>query len=242
MRWPYIISRLSALAAIWLIVFFLFDPALKWAAIRGGESAAGAKVEIKGLKTEFFPPSLAVSGVTVADRTDPWKNIIQFDSLRMSLEGRPILEKKIIVREASLEGLRTGTKREKSGELPKRKKTDSSVFNAFKKIGGQGADLALARTEDIKSSAKTEIKADTLESAKLADKLKAGFEDKTKELEKLSDTNGIENRVNSISKAFEEIRDAKNPADKLKKIKGLKDDAAILKSEIESSRTKINSA
>ena len=136
MRWSYIIPRLSALLLLWLAVFFGFDPLLKWGLKKAGQSVAGAKVDIGRVKTKFFPPSINIVEVAVADKANPFTNIVEFNSLSFAMAGRPLLEKKVLVEKAALSGLQFSTPRKTSGALPFAPKEPESA--AEKKIKSHG--------------------------------------------------------------------------------------------------------
>ncbi len=87
--------RLSFLFVLYLIVYVSMDPLLRWAAIKAGESAVGAKVEIGRLTTGLFPPRLELKRVAVADAGQPMKNLFEFERAAFEMEGRPLLEKKL---------------------------------------------------------------------------------------------------------------------------------------------------
>jgi uncharacterized protein (TIGR03545 family) len=103
---------------LWAIVFFFFDPALKYGLIKAGEKAAGARVEIGSLKSHWLRGSLEIHGIAVADRAEPMKNVVEFSRAAFRLDVGALLRGKAVVREAALEGLRLGTPRTRSGSLP----------------------------------------------------------------------------------------------------------------------------
>src|SRR6185295_11786053 len=111
--------KLSFLAVLYVLVAVFFDPLLRCAAEMAGGFAAGAKVDIAGLKTGLFPPRLELKGVAVADAAQPMQNVIEFDRAAFTLEGGALLQKKFVVGEAALEGLKFSTPRTTSGALPK---------------------------------------------------------------------------------------------------------------------------
>lgn len=121
MRWKFIIPAgiIFALIAAFNILFL--DAIIKNVMISGGEMALGAKVEISKVKTNFRNFSIIISGLNAADKSDPWKNIFEVDSMRFSLEPVPLLSKKFIIDEMSVQGIRWGTKRTSSGALPPKK-------------------------------------------------------------------------------------------------------------------------
>ena len=118
MRWGYIVPRVVLLGSVWAFLAFGFDPLLKWELINAGQQAAGAKVNVGAVQTKLFPPALSVGKTTVANRNQPGTNLVDFDSLSLTVAGGPLLKKLYIVEEGTLTGLKTGTPREDSGLFP----------------------------------------------------------------------------------------------------------------------------
>jgi len=118
MRWSYLLPRFIFLALVWAFFFFAFDPILKWSLRKGMEKAAGAKVEIVSVKTTFLHPSFRMTGVTVGSAEEEFTNILEFSELKFDIAGAPLLEKKFIIDEAGLAGLKFGTARKTSAKLP----------------------------------------------------------------------------------------------------------------------------
>lgn len=118
MRWNLVIPALIVALAITAFNIFFFDGILKSAMIAVGQKVFAAKVEIAGVKTKFTNLSVTIAGVRVADRTDPWKNLFEMDSVRFAVRPLPLLSKKVLIDEMALEGVQWGTQRKTSGALP----------------------------------------------------------------------------------------------------------------------------
>lgn len=118
MRWTYILPRAILVGLVWAFFQYGFDPLVRQGMIYSGQRAARAKVEVAGLTTTFFSPSLSASNIAVADRKHPGTNLVEFTDLRGNVELHPLLKKSFIVEEATVSGLKWGTKRADSGLLP----------------------------------------------------------------------------------------------------------------------------
>jgi uncharacterized protein (TIGR03545 family) len=118
MRWTYLLPRAILVGLVWAFFHYGFDPALRGGMICTGQRAARAKVEIAGLETTFFAPTIKTTNVQVADRKHPGTNLVEFTDLHAKIEGLPLLKRTYIVEEASVSGLQWGTKRADSGLLP----------------------------------------------------------------------------------------------------------------------------
>lgn len=118
MRWTYLLPRAILIGLVWAFFQYGFDPLLRRGMIYTGQRAAHAKVEIAGLNTTFFAPTIKAANVQVADRKHPGTNLVEFTDLRAKVELQPLLKRNYIVEEASVSGLQWGTKRADSGLLP----------------------------------------------------------------------------------------------------------------------------
>ena len=156
-RWSYLGPRLVVLALLWAAAAFALDPLLRRGVERAGSAAVGARVNVSGLSTKIFPPSLRLWGVAVADPEEPMRNLFEFRAASFAFEGRPLLEKKLVVGAAALEGLTLGTPRTASGALPRAKPSPAAAAlskwageakNAFG-AAGAGAEADLAATYKV---------------------------------------------------------------------------------------------
>lgn len=118
MRWKFVIPALILVLLVAAFNIFFFDRILKHFIVAGGQKIFAAKVEVARVKTRFSNLSIDISGVQVADRNDPFKNLFEFGSVRFALKPLPLLSKKVVIEEMALEGVRWGTRRTTSGALP----------------------------------------------------------------------------------------------------------------------------
>ncbi len=245
MRWSYIISRVVVVAVIWLAVFFGLDPLIKWGMRKTGESITGAKVDIGKVKTKFFPPSMTIEKLAAASKSDPWTNMVEFNNLSMSIEGRPLFEKAVIVREASLSGLRFNTKRSTSGKLPF--VPPSAMGKKFAEWTSSGKGFAMDRFSSIKTDAIKDIKVapDSLESVKLANELKAQYaaeadawKTRLEGMKFQERAKGLEERFRQLEKESDTLKQIQMGQALLKDADALKNDIAKTKDEVTASLDK----
>lgn len=118
MRWTYLLPRAILVGLVWAFFQYGFDPLLRRGMIYSGQRAARAKVEIVGLETTFFAPTVKATSAQVADRKHPGTNLVEFADLHAKIELQPLLKRNYILEEASVSGLQWGTKRADSGLLP----------------------------------------------------------------------------------------------------------------------------
>ncbi len=124
MRWKGFISLLVVLALIFGGALFFADSILQRSITAGGTRIWGAKVEIDDLTISWSPIGMKIDGVTVASRTEEFKNLFEVDSLNGSVLIKPLLEKKINIEEISGKGLNFNTDRQVSGFLPVEEKVE----------------------------------------------------------------------------------------------------------------------
>lgn len=210
MRWSYLAPRLVLLVLVWAFSVFAFDPLLKWAMIKGLEKAAKAKVEISSVKTTFLHPSLVINGLTVGDSSEEYANLLQFSRLELSAEGAPLLEKKLVVDEASLTGLRFGTPRKTSGFLLFVKPEPPSPM--VEKAQRQAKELASASAGNLAAKAKADYKVspDDLESVKLAKQLKANYEKTYADISARFDGKAYQSDLDALKARYAKARGEKN--------------------------------
>ncbi len=118
MRWTYLLPRAILIGLVWAFFQYGFDPLLRRGMIYSVQRAARAKVELAGLETTFFAPTIKATNVQVADRKHPGTNLFEFTGLQAKIELQPLLKRNYILEEASVSGLQWGTKRADSGMLP----------------------------------------------------------------------------------------------------------------------------
>ena len=244
MRKSYLLPRLILLALVWAFFFFAFDPLLKWGMIKGVEKGAKAKAEIASLHTTFLPPSLKLTGFAVADAKDEYKNLLEFSELAFAAEGKPLLEKKLVVDKAALSGLRFGTARKTSGKLAFVKEEPSELVEGFKK---ESRDFALDRAADVKAGAVEDYKVDPSElgSVKLAKQLEESYQKDYQDISARVDTKKYEAGLEALKARYEKAKgesnfakQAKDYADIGKEVKKLTADFKKDKAEAEAALAK----
>lgn len=113
-----VLGLLGGTLLLWLLVIFLFDPLLKLALVSGAQAVNGAKVDVGSLRTKWLAGTLTVAGLEVADPDATMSNTVSFERAVFRLDVSAALRGKGVVREASVTGVRFGTKRRRDGRLP----------------------------------------------------------------------------------------------------------------------------
>lgn len=76
-----------------------------------GTKALGAQLDIDRVDIGLASTTLAIHGIALADPFDPGRNLFEIRQLRVELEPRPLLEKKLVIRRLTVADVRTGTRR-----------------------------------------------------------------------------------------------------------------------------------
>ncbi len=236
MRRSYILPRLVLLAFVWAFFFFAFDPLVKWGIIKGLEKGAKAKVEIAALHTTFLHPSLRLTGFAVADSGAEYRNLVEFSELSFSAEGAPLLEKKLVVDNASLSGLRFGTPRKTSGKLPFVREAPSELAEGLKK---EAAGFALERAADIKSGvmADYKISPDDLGSVKLAKQLAEDYSRDYKDISERLNTQKYQDGLSALKARYEKAKGESDFAEQAKEYAEIAKEVKALTAEFKNDKT-----
>lgn len=235
MRWTYLLPRAILVGLVWSFFHYGFDPLLRGGMIYSGQRAARAKVDIAGLETTFFAPTIKAANVQVADRKHPGTNLVEFTDLQAKLEGQPLMKRSFIVEEASVSGLKWGTKRGDSGLLPGDEEPDLSEDSHGQMLDNVKQEL-LARSKDwlagLVDRAKLDFDPNQFESVRLGQELEerwpkefGRYEEELKalkqridELQKSVKVKGG-NELEQINRYSKTAKDAKQLLNELEQIK-----------------------
>jgi uncharacterized protein (TIGR03545 family) len=110
-RWKGLIPLVLILLAIVVVWLTLGEVFVKSTIEEAATKFLGTEVDIARLDVSLRDATIELRGVTIADPFDRMKNLIEADRVRGVLEGRPLLERKIILRTLVLGGVKTGTTR-----------------------------------------------------------------------------------------------------------------------------------
>ncbi len=117
-RWSGFVPVLTLLAGFGIYINFFLDAHLKYGLSQVASSLNGAWVDIGKLKTSLLNCTFEMTDIEVGDPALPMRNRAAISRVYYQFLFRPILSKKFVIREASISGIRWGTERRTSGELP----------------------------------------------------------------------------------------------------------------------------
>jgi hypothetical protein len=142
----------AAAGLVGLFLCLFLDPLLKRGLISVAQSAAKAKVDVGTLSTSLRRGELVIRSVTVADKSEPMKNVVEFGEAKLAFKPSAALKGRLVIADAALTGLRFGTPRKTSGAL-RASDEPSKVESAVR--GSIAPGVEQAKTE-ARSAAKLE--------------------------------------------------------------------------------------
>jgi uncharacterized protein (TIGR03545 family) len=110
-RWRGLIPIVVVLLAIVVGWLTMGEALLRNTLEEGATKFLGTQVDIASLHVRLRDATVELQGVSIADPFDRMRNLVEAQRVTAVLEGRPLLEKKIIVRTLTLAGVHTGTAR-----------------------------------------------------------------------------------------------------------------------------------
>jgi uncharacterized protein (TIGR03545 family) len=236
MRWKYVIPAVVVVALILVFNLFFLDSILKWGLVAGGELAFGARVEVARVRTKLSTLSVAISGLQVADKNAPLKNLFEVGEIRFGVEPLPLLSKKVIIDSMNVTGVRWGTARKISGALPPRKQAKithrwQNVNSPLSKLStavtdqGQAKLAALPAVEALRAAQEQikgatvagKVKPENLPMLKEMDAMKAGYQQKAADYQTRLQQLQVQDKLNALGPAWNEVSALKiqNPQDLL---------------------------
>jgi len=116
--------RWWGIAVFILIVLFVFgiwyllaDQIIANNIEKTGEYIVGAKVEVGKADLTIIPLGVTLTNLKIANPNLPMQNLIEVDNIRFHLDGKYLFERKVIIKDMVIDGLKFNTEREKSGEI-----------------------------------------------------------------------------------------------------------------------------
>ncbi len=202
MRWTYIIPRLLLVAMLWGFVAYGVDPLLRYSGIQALQSVTGAKADIGGLRTQFFPPSLTLDRVALASAGRPGKNLLEFDRLHLRLEPDSLSYRRFVVEEGRIDGLKFDTRRSDDGQLEKPAEPVSEEPSWMtEKLTELGSEWLSDLTDQVKAQLDPNLLETYRTGTQIYDKWDVHFEELT------TRAKALKPRVEQLKTQFENARE-----------------------------------
>ncbi|MDH5296902.1 MAG: TIGR03545 family protein, partial [Nitrospirota bacterium] len=116
-RWWGLGAFLLVVAVIASLWVFFVDGWVKGLIEDVGTDVVGAKVDLDHADVSLFPVGLTLTRLQVTNPKAPMTNAVEVGRIAMGLDGLNLLQRKVIVEEMSVEGVRMGTSRTTSGAV-----------------------------------------------------------------------------------------------------------------------------
>ena len=116
-RWWGLGTFLLLVAGIGILWVFFVDGWVKRLIEDVGTDVVGAKVDLDHADLSVFPAGLTLTRLQVTNPKAPMTNAVEATRIAMGLDGLNLLQRKVIVEEMLVEGVRLGTPRTTSGAV-----------------------------------------------------------------------------------------------------------------------------
>ncbi|MET1255003.1 TIGR03545 family protein [Aliikangiella maris] len=221
----FFVLILLIVAAWYLLAPFLIKGSIE----EMGSEALGAKVELESVDLSLFPLGVSLNHLVAADPNAPMSNLFDAQKITFAVDSSMLLWKKVIIDELTIDGVKSGTQRQTSGELPGGRKSAQAV--------NQMVELAIPDIGQVDVKSMVE-KADLI-TIKRINQLKSSQGQMQQQWQTALDKKAFEKRVNDIKAEYDRLaeRAKKNKLNLLKD----RDDWKKLKKQIDEERQQIAS-
>lgn len=116
-RWQILVPPLLLVTVALLAVQYVFGLAARSIAVRSGEAAVGAQVEVAHARVSLLDRQLVLGDLRFADPRQPLQNLVEADRCELNFAAEALFRKQALVERGTITGLRFGTPRDTSGAL-----------------------------------------------------------------------------------------------------------------------------
>jgi uncharacterized protein (TIGR03545 family) len=213
------------------------------------EQFAEARVEIDNFHFSIFGLKCGWDRVQIANKRDPWRNILETDKASFAIEARPLFWRKVIIHEMILENVRSGSARKTEGTLPYQIDAEpgivGEVFDSVQKqisalplfdLSGLGQKLDLDSLVNVNNLASVQSYQNLRGFADSSySSWKSGFDPQSY----VKRAEEIKTEVASLN--IDQVKDAAALISTLDKLKGIQTKANTLKEDVETKKKTLES-
>lgn len=223
-RWGGFLTFMVVTVLIAVVMFFsgiILKPVLE----SKFSDMNGAKVDIESINIAYSPFSLEINNIQIADPQQAMLNTAEIEQVRFALSFGNMLLGKVIVDQASIDGVRIDTSRQNSGfieqAVEQQGKSEPEDDNSIAML-----DMQLPNIKEL-------LKAETLLTEKLIDELEKDYAETEKRWNKINASLLNKSKSDQYEKRYKKIQqDSKGDArKKLAAIKDAKQLSKELKAE-----------
>jgi len=224
----------------------------------------GALVEFDGLSVSLLNGTMSWKKLQITNPNNVMQNSFETTKTSVSITAWKLLQKKVIINNLVLADIRTGTKRAKSGELPKEwiPEEEVEVEDGESSLLKEAGDLSKQAKNALKDKvtntpvfqlANTSINADSimgllkLQSPQKVDSLKKSIEANVKTVTETVEKLNLEKTINESDAKIKsinvnEIKDVKSAEEALKTVTELSKTAKDLQAQLKTAKESISTS
>ncbi len=241
MRWKAFIPTVVITALIAVFTIFFMDGMIERAIEKVGTSANGAKVELDSVRTSIIHLTVTLNRLQVADEQAPMTNSFDIGRIQFHLAPKPLTWKKIIIEDASITDIRTGTARKYSGAIAKKdeeKKPEEPSKAA--ELGKEAASFAVANLKE-QYDPKQLVSTENLASYKKIQEEQARFAQLSQDWQARVDAVKVEDKAKEADAFVKSVKGENfSGIEGLKKAKDTLDQAAKLRDDFQQTQKSFN--
>ncbi|MGD9635067.1 MAG: TIGR03545 family protein [Pirellulales bacterium] len=225
--WRHVLPWTLGFLGLFAVAHFVLAWAIQREVVDAGQRRVGSRVEIGDTRVTLVGSRASLSDIRVANPLAPMRNLIEADQCFVQLDSAALLRKQAVVRYGVVSGIRFGTTRDTSGELPNvdligESNDDDWLDESSAKQAQEWLDRLHQRFD--------RSLVDQLESIRLADELLARWPDQSAALE-----SRIAELRNRTSEFHTQVRDAQeNPLRHVEFLKHLPREISRIREQVAS--------
>lgn len=225
-RWRYVVPRAVIAAVVVLAVRLGLDPLLRWTLVTVGQAALQAKVEVGGLTTALRRGEVTVTRFAAANPQKPMRNLVESSDVRLQLDVKQLLRKRLVVRDGAIRGLAFDGPRAESGALPDAP-PGAEGPSALDPVVAAAQDKALGWLDELVSRLQQDV-THGLATPRLVDELETRWPQQYEALK--ARAAGLRTKSKQLETAFREVK--KNPLRNLPQLERMQRDLAATEADL----------
>ncbi len=193
-RWKYAVPRLLLALSVLLLIFLGLNPLLRWGIETLGEQALSLRVDVGHLDSSLTNAEIQINDFAVANPKVPNTNLFDADKITLSLDTNALLQRKFVVKEGHVQGLRLHANRDEAA-----RPVDHWQWNADSDRLEHEAELWL---ETLSATLGDQLEAEVaeLESVQLAQSLLESWPEEYQQLE--AKVRAVKARIENLRTLF----------------------------------------
>lgn len=241
-RFKVFIPVVLIFALISGVLIFCIDGWVKNALEDAISMVTNTRTDITKLKISFMNSSLSIRRLEIASSSNEFKNLVELNDIVIDFQTLPLLKKRFVVDEFSINGILWGTKRSVSGRLPVKAKTDEKPgwFSEFKetaidKVKSEFEHMPVSQFTDFRIPSDPREVLDRMELKSTdaykgvithAQELRGRWVDKIKDIK---DTRAIEAKIRDVRALAKDV--PQNPQEIIARVQSAQESIEFFKKE-----------